>query len=32
MTKEARRYNEEKTVPSVSGDGKTEKLHIKEWN
>ena len=29
-TKEARIYNEEKTVSSVSGAGKTGKLHVKE--
>ena len=30
MTKEAKIYNEEKTVSSVSGAGKTGQLHIKE--
>ena len=29
MTKEARRYNGEKTVFSVSAAGKTEQLHVK---
>ena len=32
MTKEARIYNGEKTVPSASGAGETGQLHIKEWN
>ena len=32
MTKEARVYNGEKTVSSVSGAGKTGQLHAKEWN
>jgi len=30
MTKEARIYNEEKIVTSISGAGKTGQLHIKE--
>jgi len=30
MTKEARIYNGDKTVPSISGAGKTGQLHIKE--
>jgi len=30
MTKEARIYNEEKMVSSVSSVGKTRQLHIKE--
>ena len=30
MTKEARIYNEEKTVSSRSGAGKTGQLHVKE--
>ena len=30
MTKEARIYNGEKTVPSISGAGKTGQLHVKE--
>ena len=30
MTKEARVYNGEKTVSSVSGAGKTGQLHVKE--
>ena len=30
--KEARLYSGEKTVPSISGAGKTGQLHIKEWN
>ena len=30
MTKEARIYNGEKTVPSISGVGKTGQLHVKE--
>ena len=30
MTKEARIYNGEKTVPSVCGGGKTGQLHVKE--
>ena len=29
MTKEAKIYNGEKTVPSISGAGKTEQLHVK---
>ena len=29
MTKEARIYNEEKTVSSISGTGKTGQLHVK---
>ena len=32
MTKEARIYNGEKTVPSVIGAGKAAELHVKEWN
>ena len=32
MTKEARIYNGKKTVPSISGAGITEQLHVKEWN
>ena len=32
MTKEARIYNEEKTVPSISGAGKTAQPHGKEGN
>ena len=31
MTKEARMYNGEKTVFSISGAGKTGQLHLKEW-
>ena len=30
MTKEARIYNREKTVSSISGAGKTGQLHVKE--
>ena len=30
MTKEAKIYNEEKRVPSISGAGKTGQLHVKE--
>jgi len=30
MTKEARTYNGEKTVPSISGAGKTGQPHVKE--
>ena len=30
MTKEARIYNEEKTVSSISGAGKTGQLYVKE--
>jgi len=30
MTKEARIYNGEKTVSSVSGAGETRQLHVKE--
>ena len=30
MTKEARIYNEGKTVSSINDDGKTEQLHVKE--
>ena len=30
MTKEARVYNGERTVSSVSGAGKTGQLHVKE--
>ena len=30
MTKEARTYGGEKTVPSISGAGKTGQLHVKE--
>ena len=29
MTKEARIYSGEKTVSSISGDGKTGQLHVK---
>ena len=29
MTKEARLYTGEKTAPSISGTGKTEKPHVK---
>jgi len=32
LTKEARIYNGEKTVTSISGAGKTGQLHVKEWN
>ena len=32
MTKEARIYNGEKTVSSISGAGKTGQLHVKELN
>ena len=32
MTKEARMYNGEKTVSSISGAGKTGQLHEKKWN
>ena len=32
MTNEERIYNEEKTVSSPSGVGKTGQLHVKEWN
>ena len=32
MTKEARIYNEEKTVLPISGAGKTGQLHVKERN
>ena len=32
MTMEARIYNGEKTTCSISGAGKTEQLHVKEWN
>ena len=32
MTKEAGIYNGEKIVSSMSGAGKTEQLHIKEWD
>ena len=32
MTKEARIHNEENTVPSISGAGKTGQLHVKELN
>ena len=32
MTKQARICNGEKTVSSISGAGKTGKLHIKEQN
>ena len=31
LTKEARIYNGEKTASSISGAGKTEQLHVKEW-
>ena len=30
VTKEARIYNGEKKVPSISGAGKTGQLHVKE--
>jgi len=30
MIEEARIYNGEKTVSSISGNGKTEQLHVKE--
>ena len=30
MTKEARIYNGEKTVPSINGAGKTGQPHVKE--
>ena len=30
MTKEARKSNGEKRVPSISGAGKTGQLHVKE--
>jgi len=30
MTKEGRIYNGEKTGPSISGSGKTGKIHVKE--
>ena len=32
MTKDASTYSGEKLVSSISGDGKTGQLHIKEWN
>ena len=32
MTKEARIYNEEKTVSLTSGSGKTGQPLVKEWN
>ena len=32
MTKEARIYNGEKIVSSISGAGKTGQLHVKNWN
>ena len=32
MTKEARIYNGEKIVSSVSGAGKNGKLHVKQWD
>ena len=32
MTKEARIYNGEKTVSSISGAVKIGQLHVKEWN
>ena len=32
LIKEARIYNGEKTGSSISGAGKTGKLHEKEWN
>ena len=32
LTKEARIYNEEKIVSSISGVGNTGQLHVKEWN
>ena len=30
MTKEAKKYNGEKTVSSISGAGKTGQLHVKK--
>ena len=32
MTEEARIYNREKIVSSISGAGRTWQLHVKEWN
>ena len=32
MKKEAKIYNEEKIISSISGAGKTGQLHVKEWN
>ena len=32
MTKEARTYSRERTISSITGAGKTEQLHVKEWN
>ena len=32
LTKEARIYNEEKTIPLTSGAGKTGQPLVKEWN
>ena len=32
MTNEARTYNGEETVSSISGAGKTGQLHVKEGN
>ena len=32
LTKEARIYNGAKTASSINGAGKTEQLHVKEWN
>jgi len=31
MTKEAKIYNGEKTVSSISGTGKTGQIHVKGW-
>ena len=31
ITSDARIYNEEKTVSSISGARKTGQLHVKEW-
>ena len=32
LTKEARIYNGEKTIPLTSGAGKTGQLLVKQWN
>ena len=32
LAKEARIYNGAKTASSINGAGKTEQLHVKEWN
>ena len=32
LTKEAKIYNAEKRLSSISGAGKTRQLHVKEWN